>query len=110
MSEMLFKPEHIEMIRRGEKTATRRDWKRLMVKIGGVYSAKTRLFQPNSECDVFVRVVKLYRQPLGEMTEEDALKEGGYTIEEFIRVWKDINGWWDPYHVVWVVEFEKVPK
>jgi len=105
---MQFTPEHIEKIKRGEKTVTRRDWKRAMVKVGGVYPAQTQRYQRKSECDVFFRVIALYRQRLGDMTEEDAKKEGGYTLEEFEKVWKEINGWWDPNRVVWVVEFEPI--
>ncbi len=40
------------------------------------------------------------------MTEEDAKKEGGYSLKEFKEVWRDINGAWDPELEVWVVEFE----
>jgi len=40
------------------------------------------------------------------MTPEEALKEGGYTLEGFRRVWEEINGSWDPDEVVWVYEFQ----
>ena len=36
---MLFKPDHIEQIRSGEKTVTRRDWESPQATVGGVYIA-----------------------------------------------------------------------
>jgi len=77
-----------------------------MAKVGGVYPCQTSLFQPNEEVEVFIRATDVYKQKLKDMTEEDARKEGGYTLEEFKRVWKEINGSWDPDLEVWVVEFE----
>lgn len=92
---MLFKPEHIRLIKEGFKTATRRDWKRKMAKVGGVYACQTEMFQPKEDCEVFIKVTDLYRQKLKEMTLRDLAKEGGYTgLEEFKEVWKEINGGW----------------
>jgi len=105
---MLFKPEHIEMIREGRKTATRRDWEKKMVKVDGVYPCQTEMFQPKDECDVFIRVTDLYKQRLGEMTLLDALKEGYYGFGDFKKAWIEINGWWDMNREVWVVEFQEV--
>lgn len=41
---MLFKKEHKEMILNGTKTATRRVWKKPMVKVGGIYKCKLKMF------------------------------------------------------------------
>lgn len=106
---MLFKPEHIRMILEGKKTATRRLWKRWAVKVEGVYPVQTQMFQTKEECDVFIRVTDRYKQELGEMTEEDAKKEGGYTLDEFKERWEEITGQeFDPEQVAYVIEFEKV--
>jgi hypothetical protein len=53
-------------------------------------------------------VVDVYEQPLGEMNETDAQREGGYTLAEFKETWEAINGEdsWDDSKEVWVVEFE----
>lgn len=109
----MFQDHHIEQIRTGEKTATRRDWKRSQVKEGGVYMAtpiEMGLFAGHDDCDCYIRVGSVYEQPLGEMIEEDAKKEGGYTLEEFEQAWREINGEdsWDPEKEVTVVEFEYV--
>jgi hypothetical protein len=40
------------------------------------------------------------------MTEEDALKEGDFTLSEFKSLWKNLCGIWNENEVVWVIEFE----
>ncbi len=105
---MLFKPEHIDQIRSGEKKATRRDWNRRQAVPGNVYIAATELFVSHDEADCYIRVDDVYQQPLGEMTEVDARAEGGYTLEEFRDIWRGISGGWDPELVVYVVEFTYV--
>ena len=42
---MLFRPEHKQMILDGTKTATRRVWKKPMVKVGGIYKAKLKMLE-----------------------------------------------------------------
>lgn len=103
---MLFQDEHIEQIRTGEKTATRRDWERKQATEGNVYIASTEMFTSHEEADCYIRVTDIYQQPLGEMTERDAQLEGGYTLEEFRKVWREINGKWNPEQSVYVVEFD----
>lgn len=105
---MLFQPEHIEQIRAGEKTVTRRDWAHRQAVPGNVYMASTEMFQSDDEADCYISVENVYRQPLGEMDEQDADAEGGYTLAEFRDVWREINGEWKPEKVVYVVEFEYV--
>lgn len=115
---MLFKDRHVPMIRRGEKTATRRESKP-NVTPGGIYMAaapsmvpegsnRTAMYLRHNECDCYIRVLEVYQQPLGRMGEHDYRKEGGYTPEEFRSIWREINDEWDPEQVVWVVAFEYV--
>jgi hypothetical protein len=40
--------------------------------------------------------------------EEDAKREGGYTLEEFKKVWKEIHEEWDENQIVYVISFERV--
>jgi hypothetical protein len=51
-----------------------------MVRVGGVYPVQTRMFQPKSECELFIRVVKVYCQRLVDMSMVDYLKEGGIRV------------------------------
>jgi len=107
---MLFKPRHIPLIRDGEKTATRRDWDENYAgpNVGSVVAATTGLFVDDEEADCYIRITDRYQERLGEINQEDARKEGGYTVQDFRDAWIDINGSWDPEQTVDVVEFEYV--
>lgn len=52
----------------------------------------------------------MYKQRLKEMTENDAEKEGGYTLEEFKEIWEKINKVWEPNLEVYVIGFQKNEK
>ena len=103
---MLFKTEHKEMILNGTKTSTRRAWKKPMVKVGGIYKAKLKMISK----DYFakIKVIKLFKQRLGDMDQEDILKEGYSFNYEFMDVWNKINGIYDPILEVYVIEFEVI--
>jgi hypothetical protein len=105
---MLFKPEHIEMIKKGTKTATRRIWKVPRVKLGGVYKCKTKMLSK----DYFakIRVQRLYSQKLSEMLDLDAKKEGYSDMASFKDIWIRINGGWLEDQEVIVIEFEVEPE
>ena len=103
---MLFKPKHKEMILNGTKTATRRAWKKPMVKIGGIYKAKLQMLSK----DYFtkIKVTKLFKQQLIDMDFKDIKKEGYNSLEDFKEVWIKINGFWDTDTEVYVIEFEVI--
>ena len=103
---MLFKQEHKEMILKGTKTATRRIWKKPMVKVGGIYKAKLKMLSK----DYFakIRVTKLFKQRLGNITLEDCKKEGYDTKTKFINIWVEIHGLWREDLIVDVIEFEVI--
>ena len=110
---MLFKPYHIEMIRNGEKTVTRREWDDNYhgPNVGTAVAAKTDLFAPDDECDCYIRITGKREEALGDITEESARREGEYAdIEEFREGYEEVygDGAWDPEKVVTVVEFEYV--
>jgi hypothetical protein len=53
------------------------------------------------------RITAVYRQQLGEMTEEDAKKEGCDSLKDFKALWQRMHprlGWEDKWHV-WVIEW-----
>ena len=111
LNKMLFQPEHIPMILNGTKTATRRNWKKPMVKVGGIYKCKTKMLSKNYFAKI--KVTKLYKQELIDMSFEDVKKEGYNTIEEFEEVFKKINkikGYLDTDIIVSVIEFEVIKK
>ena len=99
---MIFREEHIQMILEGRKTQTRRRHVHVL-KVGRVYRIQRSWYEWT---DIQIVITRSFQQRLGDITEEDAKKEGGYTIEEFRRVWEKINGAWDPDEIVWVYEFK----
>jgi uncharacterized protein YhfF len=109
---LLFQPEHVESIRAGTKTATRRDWAEAYGRpaVGSVRMAVTEPFTSDDECDCYIAIEDVYRQPLGAMDEADARAEGGYTLAEFRDAWREINGdgAWNGETVVDVIEFRYV--
>lgn len=110
---MLFKERHIPMIRSGSKTVTRREWADNYSgpNVGTVVAAKTELLQPDAESDCFIRIIGTREEPLGDITEESARREGDYGgVDEFREGYESVygDGAWDPEKEVTVVEFEHV--
>ena len=103
---MLFRPEHIVLIERGIKTATRRIWKRPCAKVGGEYKVKKKML--SKEYYATIRCTEIFKQRLGDMSDIDAQNEGGYTLAEYKEVFKKICGFWDDNFELTVVVFEYV--
>ncbi len=102
--EMPFRLDHMEPILKGAKTQTsRKGIPNSKVKVGAVIHAS--VWEPHF---ADLRIISIERKRLGEMTEEDAKREGGYTLEEFKEVWKSIHGDWNENESVYVIHFERV--
>ena len=50
---LLFKPEHVEPIRTGRKTVTRRVWKRRRARVGSIHQCYTRIPVSQSKPEAF---------------------------------------------------------
>lgn len=101
---LMFKKHHLKMVIAGKKTMTRRVHKRPL-KAGRVYQLRRDWYH---SIPVWIEMLKVYTERLGDISEEDARKEGGYTVEEFKDVWRDITKAWTPEMDVTVYEFEVV--
>ena len=101
---LLFKREYVPRITDGSKTATRRP-SRPMIRVGGTYRVRVDFFSYLPER---IRVRRIYRQRLGDMTEDDAQREGFASLGEFREEWTKLYHSWDDGQAVWVVEFEHV--
>jgi ParB family chromosome partitioning protein len=55
-----------------------------------------------------LRISSVERKRLKYFDDEDARREGGYTLEQFKNIWKQEHGEWDEDQLVYVVHFEKV--
>ncbi|HML02948.1 MAG TPA: ParB/RepB/Spo0J family partition protein [Candidatus Bathyarchaeia archaeon] len=54
-----------------------------------------------------LRIISVERKRLKYFSSEDSKKEGGYTLEEFKKQWKDRYGEWNENELVYIVHFEK---
>ncbi len=102
--ELPFRFSHMKPILEGTKVQTSRttipDPK---VRVGAIVHAA--VWEPHF---VDLRVTDIEKKRLRYFDEEDAKREGGYTLEEFKKVWKDIHGEWNENQFVYVIHFEKV--
>ena len=101
--ELPFRISHMEPILNGLKTQTSRkaipDPK---VHIGAKIHAA--VWEPNF-AELIITAIE--RKRLGDFTEEDARKEGGYTLEQFREVWKNLHGEWNENEYVYVIQFTR---
>ncbi len=100
----LFKRKHVELILQGRKTQTRRihtyEWK-----LGSVYGVRDKWF---GKAVAYIRVVRKFRQRLGDINLKDGGKEGYGSLKEFQRAWEEVHGQgsWHPNLMVTVYEFK----
>lgn len=101
---LLFKPHHVVMIQQRRKRATRRLWKKPRAKRGAVHLVKTKML--SKEHHGKVRIDRVWKQRLLEISEEEAWAEGEYTREEYIDVFKALHpGLEEANPELYVVEF-----
>lgn len=55
-----------------------------------------------------LRITSIERKRLKYFDEEDAKREGGYTLEQFRKIWKKRHGRWDEDQLAYVIHFEKI--
>lgn len=93
-------PADVEKVLNGEKTATRRN---------GVYAYPDEIMVLDGK---EFKVDKLYKQTLGEMTDEHAKQEGFANLEEYKQSILALHPKmpWIPTMSVWVHEFSPVAK
>jgi len=101
-AEMPFRLSHMEPILNGVKIQTSRKFLNPKIREGAII--KANVWQPNF---ARLKVKKIIKKNLEEFTEDDAKREGGYTLSEFKKVWKSIHGVWNPNDTVNVIIFEK---
>jgi ParB family chromosome partitioning protein len=94
-----FSKAHADAIIERVKTQTSRKSKDPHIRPGAIVRAAITHFAD-------LRVIDVRRKQLGDFDESDAQREGGYTLEEFKEVWKELHGEWNPQETVYVIEFE----
>jgi len=92
---------HAEEISQGIKTQTARKSKDPRLQKGSIVRAQITHYAD-------LKITEVTRKKLVDYTEEDAKREGGYTLEEFKQVWKKLHGKWDPEEYVYAIQFDFV--
>lgn len=102
--ELPFRLSHREPILKDTKIQTsRRGIPDPKIKEGAIVHAA--VWEPHF---ADLRITHIERKRLKHFDEEDAKREGGYTLEEFKKVWKEIHGEWDEDQFVYVIHFERL--
>jgi ParB/RepB/Spo0J family partition protein len=96
-----FSRTHADAILNGKKTQTSRKSRDPHIQPAAIVRAAITHFAD-------LRVTDVRRKRLGDFDESDAQREGGYTLEEFKNVWKELHGEWNPQEFVYIIEFELV--
>jgi ParB/RepB/Spo0J family partition protein len=96
-----FSKKHADDILIGGKTQTSRRGIYPNIKPGGIVRAAITHFAD-------LEILDVQRKKLNDFDENDAQREGGYTLEEFKEVWKRLHGQWNPKEIVSVVKFRLV--
>lgn len=73
------------------------------VKVGA--TARAIIWEPHV---ADLRITAVERKKLKYFDEEDAKREGGYTLEEFKRKWVERYGEWDENQLVYIIRFERL--
>jgi ParB family chromosome partitioning protein len=55
-----------------------------------------------------LRIISIERKRLKYFDEEDAKREGGFTLSEFKKHWQDLNRDWDEDQFVYVIHFDRI--
>jgi len=102
--EMPFRLYHKDPILQGIKMQTsRRGIPDPRVKEGAVIHAA--VWEPHF-AELYITGID--RKHLRDFTETDAQREGGYTLDEFKKMWIDLHGEWNPDERVFLIHFGRV--
>ncbi len=113
---MIFNvPGHIEAIRNGTKTQTRRI-NRGIYKVGKDYAVQSKR-GAKGEPDIRIVIDRIWEERYTQyltnlISEQDAQAEGGYTPIEFEEIFRKLNPkrggdrWTFEFHVIWLRKYE----
>lgn len=93
-----FSKTHADAIVKGIKTQTSRKAKDPRLQPGVTVRAQVTHFADLEIADV-------YRKRLDDFDDEDARREGGYSLDEFKEIWKALHGEWNPNESVYIIRF-----
>lgn len=95
---LLFKPEHVKLIKEGIKTQSRRLWidkktgklrEKPRCKVGSIHLAKTKML--SKEYFAKLPIERVWRELLGDISKKDAIAEGYKDGNDYLRAFFIIN-------------------
>lgn len=102
--ELSFRLDSVQPILEGVKSqVTKKGIPDPKIKAGAIVNAA--VWEPHF---ADLRIVSVERKRLKYFTEEDAKAEGGYTLEEFKKMWKKQHGEWNENELVYIIHFERM--
>ena len=102
-TELTFGLAQAEPVLKGMKTQiTQKNAPDPKIKPGAII--KATVFEPHF---TNLRIVSVERKRLKYLTNEDAKNEGGFTLEQFKKQWKEKHGEWNENELVYIIHFEK---
>lgn len=96
-----FSKHHADSVLKNMKTQTSRKAKDPKLQPGSIVRAQITHFAD-------LEITDVYRKKLGDFDEEDAKREGGYTLDQFREVWKALHGQWNPNESVYVIRYRLI--
>jgi hypothetical protein len=100
---LLFRPDEVRLVQYGSKSISIRPLRKTRMRAGTVYDAKLSVVSDRPFARLLV--VDVYRRRLGELTEEEAGRDGAGSLSEWRQRWEAAAGGWDPSEIVRVIEF-----
>jgi uncharacterized protein YqfB (UPF0267 family) len=94
-----FNEKLIPKILERKKTTTIREEK--LYEVGELVTLKSKEFY------AIAKIVNIYSKKLGELSDEEAQKDGFDNLEELKEFWrKELRKKWDDNRLVWIIEFQ----
>jgi len=100
---LLFRPDEVRLVQYGSKSISIRPLRKTRMRAGTVYDAKLSIVADRPFARLLV--TDIYRRRLGELTDEEAVRDGAGSLEEFRKRWEASTGGWDASEIVRVIEF-----
>lgn len=111
---MIFQPDAIDLIRQRRKTQTRRPVQLLKPPRPAI-PEKTCRYHPGRTYSVqpgrgqrgilHITIMDVRQELLGQITQQDARREGFQFTSQFMQRWEQLHGVVDPDQPVWVISF-----
>lgn len=100
---LVFRPEEVRLVQFGAKTILVRPLRKTRMRAGSIYDAKLSVVAERAFARLLV--TDIYRRRLGQLTEEEAIRDGAASLEDFRSRWKATFGTWNPSELIRVIEF-----